>query len=258
MIDELDRQLLLCHVLNKSKTYLATWPNTPLTEEQSIQYNQLIEQRASGVPLAYLTGTKSFWDMELTVTPDVLIPRPETELLVELTLSKIKSGMTILELATGSGAIACSLANERNDIEMTATDISEKALKIARLNAQKYDCKIHFIQSDWFANLADQTFDMIIANPPYLAESDPHLSTDIRFEPRSALVSGKYGDEDYIAIISQAAHYLKPSGWILFEHGMEQGERVRSLLAEQGYVEIFTDKDLAGLDRVTGARNPAQ
>jgi release factor glutamine methyltransferase len=241
--------------LNKSKTYLTTWPDTELTEEQSIQYKQLIEQRANGVPLAYLTGTKSFWDLDLTVTPDVLIPRPETELLVELALSKITPGMIILELATGSGAIACSLAHARQDIEIIATDISEPALKIACLNVEKYNLKnIEFILSDWFEKLADQQFDLIIANPPYLSDSDPHLATDIRFEPRCALVSGKNGDEDYIAIISQAAQYLKPSGWILFEHGMEQGERVRNLLAEQGYAEIFTEKDLAGLERVTGGQ----
>jgi release factor glutamine methyltransferase len=255
LIDRLDAQLLLAHVLSKPREYLITWPERELSSEQLINYEALVQRRAQGYPLAYVTGTKSFWNMELIVTPDVLIPRPDTELLVELALPKLFPGARVLELATGSGAIACALARERSDINIIATDISAEALKIARLNAQKYNLNnIKFILSDWFISLHDQPFDLIIANPPYLAETDLHLSTDIRFEPRGALVSGKNGDEDYIEIIAQASNYLKTGAWILLEHGADQGPCVRALLAKQGYVHVFTENDLAGLERVTGGR----
>jgi release factor glutamine methyltransferase len=258
LIDRLDAQLLLAHVLAKPKSYLITWPEAELSEDQCNRFNDLVEQRATGTPLAYLTGVKSFWDMELKVSPAVLIPRPETELLVECALSRLFPGAHVLELATGSGAIACALAGERPDIVITATDISVEALKIAEGNAQQHHLKnIDFILSDWFTALEGQVFDLIIANPPYLAETDPHLSTDIRFEPRSALVSGKNGDEDYLAIIAQAALHLKPQGSILLEHGAEQGSRVRELLNTHYFSEIFTAKDLAGLERVTGGRHTA-
>lgn len=256
-INRLDAQLLLAHVLEKPREYVITWPERELSPDTLVKFNTLVEQRANGYPLAYLTGIKSFWDLDLIVNSDVLIPRPETELLVEQALSKLKDHSNILELATGSGAISCALASERPDLQIIATDISEPALKIARLNAEKYGLKnIEFFLSDWFKALASQQFDLIIANPPYLCETDPYLSTDIRFEAKLALVSGQNGDEDYIEIISKARHYLKPQGWILFEHGFDQGPRVRALLEQQGFEKIFTAKDLAGLERVTGGENP--
>jgi release factor glutamine methyltransferase len=252
-IDRLDAQLLLAHVLSKPREYLLTWPERELSPEEFATFESLVQDRSQGTPLAYLTGIKSFWDMELIVSPEVLIPRPDTELLVELALSKLPSNASVLELATGSGAIACALARERSDINIIATDISAPALKIAHRNAEKYDLKnIQFILSDWFHDLTSQQFDLIIANPPYLAESDPHLTTEIRFEPRGALVSGKNGDEDYIEIIAQASAFLKAQGWILLEHGCTQAPRVQALLQAQGFSQIFTEKDLAGLDRVTG------
>jgi release factor glutamine methyltransferase len=257
-IDRLDAQLLLSHILKKPKSHLITWPEQIISEPDLLTFNQLIAKRATGYPLAYLVGHKSFWDMDLIVTPDVLIPRPDTEILVETALSKIRSGDHVLELATGSGAIACALAREHVDIEITATDISSKTLAIAHLNASKYDLNnIRLIESHWFSGLDPDLYDLIIANPPYLGENDPHLSNEIRFEPRSALVSGPVGDEDYILIISQARNYLKSGGWLLLEHGCEQGDKVRALLQEQGFSDIFTVKDLAGLERVSGGYNAA-
>lgn len=253
-IDRLDAQLLLSHVLEKPRAYLIAWPDRSLSQGQWIIFNQLVTQRSEGYPVAYITGTKSFWDMDLIVTPDVLIPRPDTELLVEIALTKLPKNMnsSVLELATGSGAIACALARERPDLSIIATDISIPALTIAERNAQQYDLQsIQFIQSDWFLSIEKQSFDLILTNPPYLSNTDPHLSTDIRFEPRDALVSGVNGDEDYVHIISQADQFLKQEGWIMFEHGAEQGKRLRELLTAKGYQQVETFQDLAELDRVT-------
>lgn len=252
-IDRLDAQLILAQVLAKPRSFLIAWPEHNLSAEQIKTYQVLIDKRAQGYPLAYITGTKSFWDMELIVTPDVLIPRPDTELLVETALAKVQPGDNILELATGSGAIACALARERTDISILASDISIKALDIARNNAAQYDLShVHFIHSDWFADIPEQKFDLIIANPPYLADTDPHLTTDIRYEPRNALVSGPHGLEDYQAIINKAHEYLKNDGWILFEHGCEQGADLRRLLTESQYSDVLTLIDISGLERVTG------
>lgn len=253
-IDRLDAQLILSFILNKPKSYLITWPEHTLSASEQTAFDLLVHKRSQGYPLAYIISKKSFWDMELIVTPDVLIPRPETELLVETALSRLSTGNKILELATGSGAIACSLAREKPDLNIIASDISEPALKIAKSNAEKYDLnQINFIQSNWFADIIPQQFDMIIANPPYLAETDSHLSSDIRFEPRNALVSGPAGDEHFMAIISQAPAYLKPQACLLLEHGACQGERVRALFNQHGFADIHTKKDLAGLERVTHA-----
>lgn len=254
-VDRLDAQLILAHVLSKPRSYLISWPDKILSQAEFLLFGNLVQKRATGYPLAYITGVKSFWDMELHVTPDVLIPRPETELLVELALERLPANALVLELATGSGAITCALARERSDLKITATDISPQALMIAQENAKSYDLNhINFIESDWFTNIPHQTFDLILANPPYLSDTDSHLSTDIRFEPRSALVSGKNGDEDLVKIISQAKSYLKKNGWLLIEHGCDQGPRARELFQECEYVDIFTKKDIAGLERCSAGR----
>lgn len=253
-IDPLDAQIIMAQILHQTKAYLLTYPEKEISETEYALFVDWVNQRAQAYPLAYLTGVKSFWDMDLKVTPEVLIPRPETELLVETALSLLPPAAKVLELATGSGAVACALYRARPDLKITASDISPKALEIAQENARTYECQVDFILSDWFVNIPQETFDLILANPPYLSETDPYLETGLRFEPRQALVSGSQGDECYQRIIAQANVYLKPQGLILFEHGETQASRLQELLQGHGFVDIFTLKDLAGLDRITGGR----
>lgn len=252
----LDAEVLLCYVLGKTRSYLRAWPEKELVLEEQKHFEQLLMQREQGVPIAYITGYREFWSRNFKVTPDVLIPRPDTELLVELSLSLIenKSGVRIIDLGTGSGAIAITLAAERLDIDVTAIDDSEQALAVARQNALTHQAdNIRFIHSNWFAEVpSDNKFDLIISNPPYIAPQDPHLSQgDLRFEPKKALVASNQGLEDIRNICRYAKKYLANQGMLLIEHGFDQKVEVQEIFALFSYDNINTHKDLSGNPRVT-------
>lgn len=251
----LEAEILLAHVLDCSRTRLHTWPEQVLSEKQEEAFQALIERRLKGEPIAYITGQRGFWDMELSVTPDTLIPRPETECLVELALERLPEDAhwQIADLGTGNGAIALALARERPHCHLVATDLSAKALAVARDNAQRLGVNnIRFQNSHWFAALNDSRFEMIVSNPPYIHPDDPHLRQgDLRFEPGSALRSGSDGLEDIRHIARAARAHLAPPGWLLLEHGYDQGPTVTALLNELGYQEVSVYQDLSRNDRVS-------
>ena len=253
---QVDAELLLCHVLHVERTYLYTWPEKPLSSAQWQAFQALVKRREQGEPIAYILGTRAFWSLDFDVTPEVLIPRPETELLVETTLQLTDhTSANILELGTGSGAIICSLAHERPSWQCTATDFSTAALSIAKPNAQKHQlANITFLQGSWFDSVPQQSFDVIISNPPYIAGDDPHLKQgDCRFEPQGALTSGQTGLEDLEHIIARARTYLAPQGWVLLEHGYDQAVAVAALFKQYGFDQIEHRQDLAGMNRITVA-----
>ncbi len=226
-------------------------------------YDALLERRLQGEPVAYILGEREFFGLKFKVTPDTLIPRPDTELLVELALQHMpeNKGWRVLDMGTGSGAIALSIAHSRPDAEVTAADASGAALDVARENAGRLGVRnISFLQSDWFSALSGQRFDLIVSNPPYIAAADRHLTQgDVRFEPLSALASGADGLDDIRKIVGQAGAYLEHGAWLLLEHGYDQAAQVRDLLHQNGFVEIFSEKDIAGIDRVSGgAMLPSQ
>lgn len=255
---QLDAELLLCHLLDVNRTYLRTWPEQELNTVQQALFERLVARRANAEPVAYITGKQAFWSLELSVNADTLIPRPETELLVEQSLDKlgnIKSPM-ILDLGTGSGAIALALALERPDAQIFATDSSVAALKVARSNAQRYHLgNVEFVHTDWGRGLQANAFDLVVSNPPYIAADDPDLASDVRrYEPQSALISADEGLHDIRLIAQQAIDLLKPGGWLLVEHGWKQAAAVQKILSGEGFVDVQTLKDLAGHDRVTLVR----
>lgn len=250
---KLDAEVLLAHVLNKGRIHLLTWPEQVLTPEQQTDYFRLIEQRRSGAPVAQLTGRSEFWSLPLNVNQHTLIPRPETELLVEAALERIPANANweIVDLGTGSGAIALALASERPLCTVHAVERSEEALQLARDNAKQLGLRVLFHQGSWFEPLADKHFELIISNPPYIPEQDPHLSQgDVRFEPDTALSSGKDGLDDIRHIAHTARQYLKPGAWLMLEHGYDQGQAVREILQAEGYTEIDIIRDLAGHERI--------
>jgi release factor glutamine methyltransferase len=255
----LDAEVLLSHILEKDRSYFIAWSEKTLDDEQLEAFHRLIRQRQQGTPIAYLLGYRDFWTLTLKVTPDTLIPRPETELLVETALNKIvnQPDCKILDLGTGSGAIALAIASECPNTEIIATDSSEQALKIARENAQRNH--IHnatFLSSNWFESIPVQQFDIIISNPPYIPQEDPHLSRgDVRFEPISALASGEDGLDDIKTLIQQAKNYLKPNGWLMLEHGYDQGKNVPALLEKHGFKAIKCLQDFSGNDRISIAQH---
>jgi release factor glutamine methyltransferase len=257
---ELEAALLLCHVLHKPRSYLFAWPEKTLSPEQHHNYMRLVERRLSQEPIAYITGEREFWSLTLQVTPQTLIPRPETELLVERSIHHLQqiSQPRIADLGTGSGAIALALASECPDAVIDATDISAKALTLARENAERLGFNhITFQQGDWCEALpADQTYDLIVSNPPYIEADDPHLyQGDLPQEPELALVSGSDGLNAIRAIVQQvSAGRLKATGWLLLEHGYQQAEAVQRLLQSAGFTQIATHQDLAGHPRVTEAQ----
>ena len=255
-----DASILLCHVLDCSSSHLIAWPDKQLSDDQSQNYNALIQQRSQGTPVAYITGEKEFWSLLLKVTPAVLIPRPETETLVEFTLETLKDNpkAKIADLGTGSGAIACALASEQPDWHITATDASAEALAIAKQNAEAHQLhNIDFVQGHWFQALQRQDYDMVISNPPYVAAGDPHLGQgDVRFEPDDALSSGIQGMDDIEAIAREAADHLIPGGWLAVEHGYDQQQLVHDCFTRNGFVDITQQADLAGIVRITAARKP--
>jgi release factor glutamine methyltransferase len=254
----LDAEVLLSHILKVDRSYLFAHPEKDITDDEREQFSNLIEKRKQGVPVAHLVGNREFWSLQLKVTPDTLIPRPETEILVEKILEQISKNSTwkIVDLGTGSGAIALAIASERPACSVIATDLSSKALSIAKHNAQQLNIhNVEFITGHWFEPLEGKYFHVIVSNPPYIPEGDPHLKQgDVRFEPGSALVAGNDGLECIEQIVQEAHLYLEPEGLLAFEHGYEQGEAVRTLLKKHGYSDIHTASDLAELERATFGR----
>ena len=258
-IGRVDAHVIAGHLLGVDRSYLMTHPMRILTEGEDARLDALVAQRAMGLPVAYLTERREFYGRNFLVTPDVLIPRPETETLVEAALARLGNAATCLDLGTGSGAIAVSLACERSDLAITATDVSEGALAIASANALSHGCRVEYLQGSWYAPVATRTFDMIVSNPPYVAAGDPHLERgDLRFEPPAALTDGS-GDglESLRRIIQDGRAHLARGGWLLVEHGYDQAEAVAALLAQAGYNHLLSVSDLAGIARVAGGQSPS-
>lgn len=253
---QLDCELLLCHVLEVDRTWLRTWPESQVSSAQKSLFIALLDQRIEGMPIAYLIGSRGFWSMDLKVSSDTLIPRPETELLIEIALNlNLPRNGCGLDLGTGTGAVALALASERQDMQWIAVDSQSGAVELAQTNCKHQQLtNVTICQSDWFDALqaANNTFDLIVSNPPYIAADDPHLvEGDVRFEPPSALVSGADGLDDIKIIISQSSAYLNTNGWLLIEHGYNQGQAVRDLMCTAGFSEVVTQQDYNHLDRVT-------
>lgn len=253
-------EILLGHVLQRERAWLFTHAEFVPDSAQVDKFLELVGARRRGEPIAYLIGKRGFWTLDLTVTPDVLIPRPETELLVELALERIPpdAEFQLADLGTGSGAIALAIASERPRSHVLATDASTAALAIAKGNAQRLGINnIEYSEGDWCAALGSRVFEMIISNPPYIAADDAHLAQgDLRFEPASALASGADGLDAIRQIIDATPRHLASGGWLLLEHGFDQGESVRSLLGRRGLIEVQSWQDLAGHDRISGGRQP--
>ncbi len=258
---QLEAAVLLCHLLEKPRSHLYAWPEKMLDSAQYQAYQALLQRRRRGEPIAHITGRREFWSLELEVTPDTLIPRPDTELLVELALTHMpqKSHCRIADLGTGSGAIALAIASERPDCEIHATDRSSAALAVARKNGEKLGFNnVHFHLGSWLEALpGHDRFRLILSNPPYIPNDDPHLAQgDLSSEPREALAAGPDGLDDIREIVSAARGYLQPGGWLLLEHGFDQAAAVRVLLQEAGLSEVQSHRDLAGHERVTEGRLP--
>lgn len=256
----LDAEVLLGHVLETGRAHLYANPDRILSAAQTEEYGRLLDARCAGRPVAQLTGQREFWSMPLRITADVLSPRPETEVLVETALRHIplRDSCAVLDLGTGSGAIAIAIATERSRCLVTATDASPAALAVARSNAaQLCPERIEFLTGSWFTPLAGRTFDLIVSNPPYIAEADSGLTDpELAYEPRQALYSGPAGLDDIRVIVAKAAEHLRPNGWLLLEHGFDQGMAVMNLLQQAGFTECETLADLAGQPRISLGRNP--
>lgn len=252
-----EAQVLLGSALGVSRAWVITHPEQAADSETAARFRSLVALRVSGYPVAYLLGVKEFYGLPLQVTPDVLIPRPETEELVEAALERLPQGEArkVLDLGTGSGCIAVAIAHQRPAAQVTAVDSSSPALALARENATALGVEVEFLQSDWFAALGGRRFDMIVANPPYVAADDPHLRQgDLRFEPRPALAAGADGLADLRRIVGAAPTYLRPDGWLLLEHGCDQAGSCRDLLRNAGFGELVFRADIAGLPRIAGGR----
>lgn len=260
----LDAEVLLCHVLGVERTWLYTWGDRDADGEAIERFRALLARRMAGEPVAYLTGEREFWGLTLATDPSTLIPRPDTETLVEAALALATTpGGRLLDLGTGSGAIALAFASERPGWCVLGLDIRPEAVSLARQNAARHDLvNAVFDESDWFAALAgqgeDARFDLVVSNPPYIAADDPHLAEgDVRFEPRSALVAGGEGLADLRHLAAAAREHLLPGGWLLLEHGFRQAEAVREALLAAGYAEVASRRDLAGHERASLGRQPA-
>lgn len=256
-IDLMDARVLLRHVLQCPASRLVAFPEHRLAAEDWAEYRALVERRLAGEPVAYLVGAREFYGRDFMVTPAVLIPRPDTELLVELALGHFagRSGARVLDMGTGSGALAVTLALEMDRPDVIALDRSREALWVAMANAARLGASVSFVQSDWFGALGDEQFDLIVANPPYVAAADPHLAQgDVRFEPPGALAAGPQGLDDLETIVAGAPARLVDGGWLFLEHGYDQAAAVRGLLADAGFAAIASWKDLAGIERASGGR----
>jgi len=258
---QLDAEVLLCYCLQKNRSFLRAWPTHRVNTQQFIQFQSFIAQRRQGTPIAYLTGEREFWSRNFKVSPDVLIPRPDSELLIELSLDLLSTRNTskIIDLGAGSGILGLTLADERPLSDVLATDISAAALQIARQNAEQLKLNnIRFLQSNWFDQVIDSSFDLVVSNPPYIAASDPHLQQgDVRFEPQTALISDENGLKDIRLIAFQARQHLRNGGHLLIEHGYNQQAEAQAIFSQFHYRQINTHKDLSGNPRVTsGVWNP--
>jgi release factor glutamine methyltransferase len=252
-IAAIEARILLAHALALSRVQIITQSERALTTDEALRLSSLFERRIRGEPIAYIVGEREFFGLPFHVTPDVLIPRPETELLVELALQRLPENGRVLDLGTGSGAIAIAIAHTRPDAAVTATDISERALAVAQHNVVRHGVHVALLQSDWYHALGNQQFDIIVANPPYIAAGDPHLSHgDLRFEPVGALTDHANGRSALQCIIRDAPHHLLSPGWLLLEHGYDQASIVRALLDQRGFDAVQSWKDLAGIERVAG------
>ena len=257
-VDAADAELLLAHVLGRSRGWLFAHGDDVLAPADETSFQALLARREAGEPVAYLTGRRGFWRFDLEVTPATLIPRPETELLVELALARIPpdAAARVADLGTGTGAVALALAHERPRVRVVATDASAGALAVAARNARALQlANVEFRSGDWFAPLAGERFDLVASNPPYIADADPHLDA-LRHEPRSALAAGGDGLDDIRRIVAQAPVHLAAGGWLLFEHGYDQSDAARALLQAAGFVEVATEQDLEHRDRVSLGRMP--
>jgi release factor glutamine methyltransferase len=256
----LEAQLLLQTAGKVDRAWLISHENDALQANIHAEFQALLERRLGGEPVAHILGHREFYGLNLTVTPDTLIPRPDTETLVEAALAKIPENgkHAVLDLGTGTGAIALAIAKNRPQANVVAVDTSEAALEVAQNNANSLSiANVEFVSGNWFDELADERFDVIVSNPPYIAQDDMHLSQgDLRFEPIGALASGADGLDDIRHIVGNCLIYLKPQGWLMLEHGYDQAEAVADLMADNGLVGIATIKDLGGNDRVTIAKNP--
>lgn len=252
-----DAEYLLQHVLKKNLFWLRAHDEVRLTPHEDHVFEEALRRRAQGEPVAYITGSRGFWSLELMVNASTLIPRPETEMLVEFALEKLalEQSARVLDLGTGSGAIALAVKTERPVAQVTAVDASQLALDVAAANADHLKLEVELLQSDWFSALRERRFDLVLANPPYINANDAHVGQgDLRFEPLSALVSAGDGLQDIRRIVSAAPLHLLPGGWLALEHGYDQGEAVRQILASQGFVEIVTRVDLGGQERISVGR----
>ncbi|MDP3672434.1 MAG: peptide chain release factor N(5)-glutamine methyltransferase [Telluria sp.] len=254
-LDALENRILLGHALGLTRVGLITQSERALSAAEAQALEALVERRLKGEPIAYIVGRREFFGLDFHVTGAVLIPRPDTELLVELALERLPPQGRMLDMGTGSGAIAVAVAHTRADAQVWALDVSEAALEVARGNAAGNGAHVHFLRSDWFEALGDERFDLIASNPPYIAATDAHLSQgDLRFEPAGALTDHADGLSALRTIAAGAARHLAPQAWLLMEHGYDQAAQVRALLESHGYTEVQSWKDLAGIERVTGAR----
>ena len=252
----LEAEVLLCHCLDKPRSYLYSHPEHNVAAELSAAYQRLLAERRAGIPVAYLTGRREFWSLGLAVNEHTLVPRPDTETLVQWALELDLPGeAAVADWGTGSGAIALALANERPSWRITASDASARALDVADLNRRRLNLPVDLVQSNWGDGFASDSFDLVVSNPPYIADGDPHLSQgDLRFEPHGALVAGRDGLDAIRCILVDAARVLRAGGWLLLEHGHDQAETVRALLATAGFVDVSSRRDLAGIERASGGR----
>lgn len=256
-----DAEILLGFVTGKSRTFILAFGETELDAEQQRQLNELLARRVKGEPVAHLVGVREFWSLPLFVSPATLIPRPDTECLVEQALARLPSSpCSILDLGTGTGAIALALASERPDCSVTAVDLVPEAVALARRNAEHLNIQnITILQSRWFSALEGQQFAIILSNPPYIDEQDPHLAQgDVRFEPLSALVAAERGLADLRTLIDEARRFILPGGWLLLEHGWQQGADVRALFDEYGWQQVATCRDYGDNERLTLGQWPLQ
>lgn len=256
-MDRLDSQLLLLHALGRpaqDRAWLLTHDNDTVDAERQMAFRLSLQRRGAGEPLAYITGHKEFFGLDLQVDARVLVPRPDTETLVDWALQVLqeKTGASVIDLGTGSGAIASALKAMRPDLAMSATDLSADALAVAQGNAKNLGLDIEFMQGRWLEP-APQAFDLIVSNPPYIAAQDSHLA-NLRHEPRQALVSGRDGLDDLRQIVTQAGQHLKPGGWLLLEHGYDQADAVRQLLRNAGFHLVQSRNDLNGIERCSGGQ----
>ena len=254
----LDAQVLLSHVLQCNTAHLVAWPEKELSDEQAAEFLRLIERRQTGIPVSQLTGSKEFWSLNFSVDNSTLIPRPETESLVEFILEKFSGSknLNLLDMGTGTGAIAIAIGTEKPGWKIIASDVSPQALALAAQNSRDHQTdNITFIHSNWFENIDQQDFDVIVSNPPYIASDDPHLSQgDVRFEPQSALSSGEKGMDDIEHLCAHAKNHLSKNGWLIVEHGYNQERLVADCFTKNGYSEITQKMDLSGHVRMTAGK----